>query len=182
LTADFELYSPVEEDWPSVRDVRLRALADEPAAFLERLEAAEQFDEAEWRFRVRRNHQPGNRQLVARTPDGRWIASMVVFTSQGQPGYLNRGDEGGISRANLVGVWVDPDFRGREAGVADAVFLALRDWVRDELGMDRMFLHVGDWNARARRFYERHGFRATGVTEHLPGDLSDFEYELELVF
>ena len=44
----------------------------------------------------------------------------------------------------------------------------------------RIFLHVGDWNARARRFYERHGFRATGVTEKLPGDLSDFEYELVL--
>ena len=63
MMADVELYRPVEEDWPLVRDLRLRALADEPAAFLERFDAVELFDEREWRARIRRNHQPGNRQL-----------------------------------------------------------------------------------------------------------------------
>jgi RimJ/RimL family protein N-acetyltransferase len=177
--AAFELYQPVEDDWEAIRDIRLRALADEPAAFLERLAAAEQLDDEEWRARARRSRAPGTRQLVARVPDGRWVASMTIFTSQGAPAYSG-GSEGGDPRANLVGVWVDPEYRGVEEGVADAVLLALRDWVRGELGLDRLYLHVGDWNSRARRFYERHGFRATGVTETLPGDLSDFEYELVL--
>jgi RimJ/RimL family protein N-acetyltransferase len=174
---DFELYRPIEDDWESIREIRLRALADEPAAFLERLADVERFDEAEWRARARRNLGPGSLQLIARQTDGRWIASMTIFTSQGPPAYLGQSD-GGAPRANLVGVWVDPQFRGAEAGVADAVLLALCEWVRDELGLDRLYLHVGDWNSRARRFYERHGFRPTGVTEKLPGDLSDFEYEL----
>jgi RimJ/RimL family protein N-acetyltransferase len=178
---EVELYRPVESDWEAVRELRLRALADEPAAFLERHDAVERFDEAEWLSRIRRNHQPGNRQLIARTPDGRWVGSMVVFTSQGAPAYLGQA-EGGAPRANLVGVWVDPGFRGSEAGVADALLRAQVDWVRDELGLDRLYLHVGDWNARARRFYERHGFVATGVTEKLPGDLSEYEVELLLVF
>ena len=175
----FELYQPVEDDWAAVRDIRLRALADEPAAFLERLAVVEQFDEAEWRSRARRNLAPGSRQLIARVPGGRWVASMSIFTSEGPPAYLGE-SEGGEPRANLVGVWVDPEYRGAEAGVGDAVLVALLDWVRDELGLDRLYLHVGDWNVRARRFYERHGFHATGVTEKLPGDLSDFEYELVL--
>ena len=178
---EFELYRPVEDDWESIRDLRLRALADEPAAFLERLSVAERVDADEWRSRARRNLAPGSRQLIARLPDGRWIASMTIFTSQGTPAYFGE-SAGGEPRANLVAVWVDPDYRGAEVGVADAVLLAQCEWVRDELGLDRIFLHVGDWNARARRFYERHGFRATGVTEKLPGDLSDFEYELVLEF
>ena len=174
-----ELYQPVEDDWEAIRDIRLRALADEPAAFLERLAAAELIDDEEWRARARRNLAPGSRQLIARVPGGRWIASMTIFSSEGPPAY--RGEsEGGEPRANLVGVWVDPEYRGAEAGVADTVLLALCDWVRDELGLDRLYLHVGDWNTRARRFYERHGFRTTGVTDTLPGDLSDFEYELVL--
>jgi RimJ/RimL family protein N-acetyltransferase len=173
----FELYQPVEDDWRAIRDIRLRALADEPAAFLERLVAAELLGDEEWRARARRSRLPGTRQLVARVPDGRWVASMTIFTSQGPPTYLGE-REGGEPRANLVGVWVDPDYRGAAAGVGDAVITTLCDWVRDELGLDRVYLHVGDWNTRARRFYERHGFQATGVTEKLPGDLSDFEYEL----
>jgi RimJ/RimL family protein N-acetyltransferase len=177
----FELYRPVEDDWEAIRDIRLRALADEPAAFLERLAAADRLDAEEWRARARRNRAPGNRQLIARLSDGRWIASMTIFTSDGPPAYLGE-SEGGEPRANLVGVWVDPEFRGAVAGVADAVLRAQCDWVRDELGLDRVYLHVGDWNARARRFYERHGFRATGVTEKLPGDLSEFEVELVLEF
>ena len=175
----FELYQPVEDDWEAIRDIRLRALSDEPAAFLERLAAVEKFDEAEWRARARRNLAAGSRQLIARVPDGRWVASMTIFTSEGAPAYLGESEDG-QPRANLVGVWVDPEFRGVEAGVADAVLLALCEWVRDGLGLDRLYLHVGDWNVRARRFYERHGFHATGVTEKLPGDLSDFEYELVL--
>ena len=176
----FDLYQPREDDWASIRDLRLRALEDEPAAFLERYEAALGFDEAEWRARARRNQAPGSRQVVARTPEGRWIGSMSVFSSEGQPAYLGvaRPGGGGERRANLVGVWVDPDHRGPDAGVADALLLAQAEWVRDELGLSRLYLHVGDWNARARRFYERNGFRATGVTEVLPGDLSEFEVEM----
>ena len=178
---DVELYRPVESDWQSVRELRLRALFDEPAAFLERHDTVERFGEDEWRSRIRRNHQPGNRQLVARTLDGRWVGSMTVFTSQGPPAYLGQA-EAGEPRANIVGVWVDPDFRGVDAGVADALLGAQCEWVQTELGLDRVYLHVGDWNVRARRFYERHGFRATGVIEKLPGDLSDHEVELLLEF
>ena len=81
----FELYQPVEDDWEAIRDIRLRALADEPAAFLERLAAVEKFDEVEWRARARRNRAPGSRQLIARVPGGRWVASMTIFTSEGLP-------------------------------------------------------------------------------------------------
>ncbi len=67
-------------------------------------------------------------------------------------------------RANLVGVFVDPQVRGREAGVAEALLDAVVAWVRDEQGLDRLHLHVHEDNPRAAAFYRRYGFVATGAS------------------
>jgi predicted GNAT family acetyltransferase len=62
--------------------------------------------------------------------------------------------------AQLQGVWVDPSWRGR--GVATA---ALATVVRDALRRvaPTISLYVNDYNAPARRVYERLGFRQVGT-------------------
>jgi ribosomal protein S18 acetylase RimI-like enzyme len=59
-----------------------------------------------------------------------------------------------------MSMWVDPDCRG--AGAADALVAAVLSWARVE-GARAVRLSVIDDNARARRCYERNGFRATGT-------------------
>lgn len=149
--AAFDLHVPSSDEWMLARDLRLTALAAAPLAYLEKLSDAEARDEAGWREMT--GETPIRRQLVARDADGTWIASTVVRAA----------DE----RAWLVGVWVDPAHRG--SGVLDALVRAQMEWARGTLGADRIYLHVGETNPRARGAYERLGFRATGVVETFPG-------------
>ena len=76
----------------------------------------------------------------------------------------------------LVGVYVAPGVRGREVGLADAMLTTIEDWARTE--SDRLTLHVHEENARARAFYERRGFVATGRT--VPYPLAPDELEVEM--
>lgn len=64
-------------------------------------------------------------------------------------------------------MWVTPAWRGSEVAtmLADAVI----GWAREE-GCARVGLWVPGDNARARRFYERQGFEATGQSRPFPGD------------
>ncbi|WP_262850774.1 GNAT family N-acetyltransferase [Mumia quercus] len=164
----YELLRPVEGDWEQVRDLRLRALKDTPIAYGERYGDAVRLDEAEWRTRAARGDAQDSVQVVARLTDGeaagRWVGTMAAFVSRGLPPYLPGAVEepDAPRQANLVGVFVDPQVRGRGAGVAEALLDAVVAWARDEQGLDRLHLHVHEDNPRAAAFYRRYGFVATG--------------------
>ena len=149
--SEWELHVPTEDDWARVRDLGIAALRDSPEAFLESVQSAESRDEAGWRARV--GPDPGRRSLIARDAAGRWLGSMTIVTMEG--------------RVWLVGAWVAPAHRG--TGVAEALLLAQLEWARAALGTDRVWLHVTEGNDRARRLYERVGFRATGVVDRFEG-------------
>ena len=57
----------------------------------------------------------------------------------------------------------------RAPHLAEALLLAQLEWARAALGTDRVWLHVTEGNDRARRLYERVGFRATGVVDRFEG-------------
>ncbi|MFD1825568.1 MULTISPECIES: GNAT family N-acetyltransferase [Mumia] len=174
----YEVFRSVEGDWERVRELRLRALKDTPIAYGERYDDAVVAGEEDWRDRAARSASPGNVQVVARFVDGddagRWIGSMAGFVSPGLPAYATGGagtDPDAPPRANLVGVFVDPQVRGRAAGVTDALLDAVAMWAHDEEGLDRLFLHVHEDNVRAAAYYRRRGFVATG--ESFPAVLHD---------
>lgn len=60
--------------------------------------------------------------------------------------------------AQVQGVWVPPDLRGR--GLASAGMAAVAEAVRDEIA-PVVALYVNEWNTGARRVYERVGFVET---------------------
>jgi len=95
--------------------------------------------------------------------DGTWIAMMGGFVSE------QRGPV-------LVGVYVDPAWRGREAGVADALLRTVEDWART-VG-ETLALDVHEDNPRAIAFYRRHGFEFTGDTH--PHDMPPYGNEREM--
>ncbi|NAZ74965.1 GNAT family N-acetyltransferase [Kineococcus sp. T13] len=154
-----------EDDWELFRDLRLRMLADTPIAFMETLEQARAHDEAEWRFRARRTTLPGSSAVVAvDEASGRWVGTMSTFTDP----------ERGVF---LVSVFVDASQRG--AGTADRLLTAVLERVRAE-GAHAVTLHVHEDNARARAFYERRGFRDTGVRVPYALDPARSEVEMRL--
>ncbi|HTL39857.1 MAG TPA: GNAT family N-acetyltransferase [Pseudolysinimonas sp.] len=177
MTRTFSLIQPVEDDWELVRELRLRMVLDTPIAFLETADQVREATEEEWRSRVTRSLAPGSTRYIAVAPDGRWVGCMSAFLSDGEPPYVVD-PQPGPTRANLVGVFVDPVWRG-DAGVADALLVSVSTWVREQ-DLDRLYLHVGEANLRARRFYAKKGFQETGVVVAVPQQPGVGEVEMLL--
>ena len=173
----FELYYPLEADWQQLRDIRLRAIANFPLAFLESFAVAHALTEEDWRARGIRNALPTSYQVVARTPADLWIGTMSAFISAGPPAYHPGSPGTGDPRANLVGVWVDPTFRGLST-VAATLLQSVRVWAAEEHQLDRVHLHVHEANHRAMRFYEKNGAKPTG--EFMPDPRRPAERQIEL--
>lgn len=147
--ADVEVVRAGVEDFQDARDVRLRALADAPEAFASSREREEAFDDDEWRRRV-----TTNAWFLARA-DGATVGLAC--------GIPEPDDDAG---RHLVGMWVDPAFRGR--GLSDLLVAAVMAWARRERATF-LALWVVDGNDRALGFYERLGFEVTGEQQPLPG-------------
>lgn len=136
------------DDWQTLRDVRLAALADAPYAYGSTLAAERLFGETEWRRRL----------------DGPlWVVAVRNAENAGLVGiYLPKPDT-----PTLMSMWVHPDHRGH--GVSDALITEILRWVAEKR-WSTVVLRVADGNDAARRLFLRHGFVSTGHREPLESD------------
>jgi GNAT superfamily N-acetyltransferase len=168
VKSGFRIDRIAESDWPRLRELRLEMLADTPLAFLETLENALREPEREWRLRASRTLRAGSVGLAAvDTETGTWLGTMSAYLD-------SRGD------AMLVSVYVTPGWRGRSAGLTDALLDEIEAWVRAAVPEGRLLLHVHEENPRARAFYARRGYVETGRTIPYPLDNSQNEVEMAL--
>jgi GNAT superfamily N-acetyltransferase len=136
--------------WERLRRVRLRALDDAPDAFGSSAASECDNDEAAWR------------RLAGIGPW--WLAA----EGDDDVGMVSGGRRDPDERTRWVySMWVDRRWRGR--AVAEDLLGAVIDWARGD-GASRLGLDVTDRVPRARRFYERYGFIATGLVVPLPRD------------
>lgn len=84
--------------------------------------------------------------------------SASISSNAGAAGRGGGSDEPGIDDATLEALYVLSDHQG--TGLADRLMAAVLQW----LGGQAMQLEVASYNARAIRFYQRHGFHLTGET------------------
>lgn len=124
-------------DWARWQAVRLRALAEAPAAFSSSRAREAGFGEHDWRQRM-----AGGTRLVA-VLDGADVGLAGVHLADGP-------DE-----PQVFGMWVDPAWRGR--GVGGRLVAALLDWARAD-GHAHVRLWVVADNDPARALYQRAGF------------------------
>lgn len=101
----------------------------------------------------------------ARTPEDwqKWLTPSATFlleTTTGPEGIV-AGVPDSTDRAvvHLMAMWVHPARRG--SGAASALVQSVLAWAEGR-GASSLRLDVIEDNDRARRLYERHGFRATG--------------------
>ena len=128
------------EDWRTWRDLRLAALATDPAAFGSRLADWADAGEERWRARLA---IPGL-HLVAELDGPAGMASGVPTDP---------------ATVELISMWVAPGARGR--GVGDALVAGVIEHARAS-GADRVGLAVVADNVAALRLYLRHAFTFTG--------------------
>jgi ribosomal protein S18 acetylase RimI-like enzyme len=126
----------------TVRPLRLRALRENPEAFGSTLEREQHLPDADWDFWVR--------------------DSLVAFAGDTPVGMANLKLDG--DGAQLFGMWVAPEARGR--GVGELLVNALIERAGDR----PIVLCVEETAPAARRIYERLGFTPTGMTGTLRPD------------
>ena len=105
------------------------------------------------------------RELARTTLDWqRWLAPGATFlleqAGRGVGLVAGQPDPTEIHIVHLMAMWVHPEARG--SGGADALVIALLKWA-EARGATLVCLDVIKSNDRATRFYERHGFRRTGL-------------------
>ncbi len=139
-----------EDDWRVMRDIRLEALREDPTAFGSSSAREAVFTEADWRRRA----------------GGHGFFAYLAELGPGPVGIVG-GIEEAPGTAQLVSMWVRPQARGRQVGVA--LIEAVVDWARAQR-MTRLVLWVTETNKPARRLYERSGFTPNGARQPLPSD------------
>ncbi len=148
--------------WRTYRDVRLASLIDSPRAFwMTYAESAGTTDD-QWRKRC----ATGGPTWLA-LDAGRPVGTVGLWHAPDQP----------ADEVVLVGMWVATVARGTDVATR-LVGAALTSAAAS--GFRRVVLDVAHENARARAFYGRMGFRATGAVGRMPWDPSVTEQTLAL--
>jgi ribosomal protein S18 acetylase RimI-like enzyme len=130
------------DDWELWQDLRLRALADDPA-YMAALVVERRFDEATWRQRVT---EPGTIKVAGGAAAGEFLGILAGIVHQD------------LLTAEVFSVWVDPSGRGR--GVAAGLLGAAEGWAIEQR-CGALMLKVFNDNMVAQRLYERCGFVRT---------------------
>jgi ribosomal protein S18 acetylase RimI-like enzyme len=151
------------DEWTVLRDLRLRALADTPDAFASTLADEAAAPEELWRRRA--DPGPDVVNLIAEATSACDDGAAAAVDGVGMATVRLEPDKGG--RAHLLGMWVDPAYRGR--GVARALLNHAVGWA-SERGATEMVLWVADHNTAGRRLYQQAGFVATGDRQPLPSN------------
>ena len=145
------------DDWRVVRDVRLRALEDSPAAFLAKAETA--WGQEKWR---------------AIALEGAWIVARSEDQVIGVVHSI-RVDDRPTDERHLESVGVDPLHRRR--GVLRAILRYLTELEPD---VRTWMVWVLDGNDEAHAAYERLGFQSTGERQPLTDAPRHVEAQLRL--
>jgi GNAT superfamily N-acetyltransferase len=136
------------EEWRALRDIRLRALEDAPAAFATRFkEARERPDEwwIEW---------------ASKSAQGEGQAMFLAWDGAAPLGIVGTFLE--ADRRWLISMWTDPETRRR--GVGRALVEATVAFAR-AAGSRDLFLQVLEENATAHSLYRSCGFEDDGPGE-----------------
>jgi len=131
------------EEWPTLRDVRLRSLQDSPEAFGQRYDEAAAGSDDDWAANARAAAE-GNRRIWFIARDENEAPVGVVQARRRQP-----------FDCLLFSMWVAPE--ARRLGVGSALVDAVQEW-GESWGARRVVLWVLAANEPATRFYYQIGF------------------------
>ena len=138
-----------------LRELRLRALSEDPGAFAETFEAARDRPLEDWAGWA----ADASRVIVVAIEGERWVG-MVACRRLGPDSTW------------LTALWVDPAHRG--AGLGSRLIEAASDWAREQ-GAATIELSVTTNNDAAAGLYAHTGFIETGRRRRLPSDPSRTE-------
>jgi ribosomal protein S18 acetylase RimI-like enzyme len=138
-----------------LRELRLRALREDPGAFAESFEEARARPLADWASWA----ADESRVIVVAIDGERWVGMVACRLLEPRSSWL-------------TALWVEPAARG--AGLGLRLIDAVADWAREQ-GAAAVELSVTTNNDAAATLYARAGFAETGRRRPLPSDPSRTE-------
>jgi ribosomal protein S18 acetylase RimI-like enzyme len=144
-----------------LRELRLRALREDPGAFAETYEEARARPLEDWASWA----ADESRVIVVAIDGERWVGMVACRLLEGHSSWL-------------TALWVEPAARG--AGLGSRLIEAAADWAREQ-GAAAVELSVTTNNDTAATLYARAGFAETGRRRPLPSDPSRTEVFLRRV-
>ncbi|MDJ0768550.1 MAG: GNAT family N-acetyltransferase [Ilumatobacter sp.] len=154
----FEIRPAHREDADGITDAQVAAWrAGYAHVFPESVLYADDFDSTRREFWNAWRFAPGHRLSVAVGPNDDGAERVLGFASYGPERERARGFTG---RGEVWAFYVQPDLWG--TGIASALMDHTETRLRAE-GFDVAVLWVLDDNPRGRRFYEKHGWQASGI-------------------
>jgi ribosomal protein S18 acetylase RimI-like enzyme len=144
-----------------LRELRLRALREDPGAFAESFEEARDRPLEDWA----RWAADASRVIVVAIDGERWVGMVACRLLEPRSSWL-------------TALWVEPAARG--AGLGSRLVEAAAGWAREQ-GAAAVELSVTTNNDAAATLYARAGFAETGRRRPLPSDPSRTEVFLRRV-
>ena len=150
MTESIAVRALAAHEWPILRDLRLRSLADAPDAFVRTYAEESPRPDAAWAAQLERSVR-SDATLTAIAERGDEPVGLVHAQL----------DADGPGTARLYAMWVAPP--ARRSGAGRALVDAIAAWARSR-GAARLVLDVTEGNTAAERLYESAGLRFTGAT------------------
>lgn len=159
----FEL-SPLQ--WQDYKNIRLRALKEEPQAYQTTYEEAFNEPEKAW----------GERLVASKLGENQWYAfARLDGKLIGMAGAFSKGNE----IATIVSVFVAREARGKWISKKLLTYLISKIQKNDRI--TRLKLEVNPTQVPALKLYQRLGFKKTGSQKLILGDGKEYEdYIMEL--
>ena len=156
---DIKLLAP--HQWPTLRDIRLRALRDSPESFLSTVERETSYGEEQWRAEFAR---------------GEWNIGFLGAEDVSLLGVTRELDTP-MSQCYLEYLWVAPS--RRRSGLARQLLAVVLDRLQ-AVGVRTVFLWVLDGNEEAAQLYKSIGFVSTSHRQPLEADPDRSEERMQL--
>lgn len=132
------------DHWGLVREIRLRALSADPAAFGQSWETESAYDDDVWKARV---------------SEAAWFLAVVDEDTPVAVVASRHEEDSPETERELQAMWVQSNQRGH--GLAHDLADAVEEWARED-GASVLALYVHPSNEPAVKLYESLGFSATG--------------------
>ena len=141
-------------DWRILRDAILKSLTTSPGAFLANADELAAEPPEYWRNRLRSSTWA----VVQRRNE---VLGIAAVNPPGEVDFYASPE----NACFIESVWIDPSMRGN--GVGQRLVTYLMEQRRRDAGIQKFYLWVFDYNARAIRLYQHMGFKPTGQPSEL---------------
>jgi ribosomal protein S18 acetylase RimI-like enzyme len=148
-----------DDDWHTLRDLRLAALQESPHAFWAKLSDERRYTHEQWT-----SFLGAVAWFVAVRDDGPAIGMAGLLQQDAEP--------------HVISMWVAPRERGQ--GIGARLTRAVVDLASNQ-GAPSVGLWVTDGNDPARAMYQRLGFEFTGEWAPLPHDAATGEHRMRIM-